>query len=63
MPGLGWERLVREAGAPEIEAASSSRLNLEDNPALVPLETLPGRNHYDFPASEEPPWRWQIESA
>jgi len=26
----------------------------------VPLETLPGRNHYDFPASEEPPWRWQV---
>ena len=60
MPGLGWERLVRAAGAPEIEAASSIRLNLEDNPALVPLETLPGRDHYRFPPGEDPPSRWSI---
>ena len=25
------------------------------------LETLPGANHYDFAAPEEPPWRWQID--
>ena len=57
-PTLGWERQVRVAGPAEIASASSIRLNLDDDPALVPLETLPGRNHYVFPRSEEPPWRW-----
>jgi hypothetical protein len=61
-PGLGWERIVRTAGAATIEAASSIRLNLEDDPALVPLETLPGKDHYDFPAEDEPRWRWKIAS-
>jgi hypothetical protein len=61
-PELGWERRTRVAGADEIAAASSVRLNLEDDPALVPLETLPGRNHYDFPRLEEPPWRWLVPS-
>ena len=42
--------VVRDAPAPaEIAAASAIRLNLEDDPALVPLETLPGRNHHRFP--------------
>jgi hypothetical protein len=59
-PTHGWERIVRAAFAAEIEAASSLRLSLEDDPALVPLETLPGRNHYEFPRSEEPPWRWAV---
>jgi hypothetical protein len=59
-PGTGWERITRSAGAAEIAAASHLRLNLQDDPALVPLETLPGRNHYPFPAAEEPPWRWAI---
>ena len=61
-PSLGWERVTRVAGDAEIAAASAIRLNLEDDPALVPLETLPGRNHYDFPRSEEPPWRWEVPS-
>jgi hypothetical protein len=61
-PGLGWQRIVRTAGPAEISAASSIRLNLEDDPALVPLETLPGRDHYLFPPGEEPPWRWSIGS-
>ncbi len=59
-PTLGWERITRAAGAAEIEAATGIRLNLEDDPALVPLETLPGRNHFPFPRAEEPPWRWQV---
>jgi hypothetical protein len=59
-PGLGWERIVRIAGAAEIEAASRIRLNVEDDPALVPLETLPGRDHYRFPAGEVPPWQWHL---
>jgi hypothetical protein len=59
-PGQRWERLAREAGAAEIAAASSLRLNLEDDPALVPLETLPGRDHYLFPRVEQPAWQWSI---
>jgi hypothetical protein len=59
-PGLPWERIVRTADAAGIEAASHLRLSLEDDPALVPLETLPGKDHYDFPAAEEPPWRWKL---
>lgn len=61
-PGLGWERLRRRAGDVELAAAQTLRLNLEDDPALVPLELLAGRNHYDFSAAEEPPWRWRVES-
>jgi hypothetical protein len=61
-PGEPWERIVRVAGSRETEAASHLRLSLEDDPALVPLETLPGKDHYDFPAAEEPPWRWKLPS-
>lgn len=59
-PGLGWELAEVGAGPAEIEAASSIRLNVEDVPALVPLETLAGRNHARFPRGEEPPWRWRV---
>jgi hypothetical protein len=62
MPGRGWERVDHSAGAAEVAAASGIRLSLEDVPALVPLETLPGRDHYRFPPGEEPPWRWSIVS-
>ena len=61
-PTLGWERALRTGGEAEIAAASSLRLDLEDDPALVPLETLAGRNHLDFPEAEEPPWRWRVAS-
>jgi hypothetical protein len=57
-PGQPWERITRIAAGDEIEAASRIRLSLDDDPALVPLETLPGRDHYAFPSLEEPPWRW-----
>jgi hypothetical protein len=59
-PGLGWERLARRATQADVEAASGVPVLLQDNPALVPLETLPGRDHYDFPASERPPWQWRV---
>lgn len=59
-PGLGWERVVRRADQSQVEAAGSVPVLVQDDPALVPLETLPGRNHYDFPASERPPWQWRI---
>ncbi len=62
-PTLGWEKVVRIASDEEIAAAAGLTLSLEDVPALVPLETLPGRNHYVFPASEEPPWRWRVASS
>lgn len=61
-PSLGWEQVVRHAGQTQIEAASHVRVLLKDDPALVPLETLPGRDHYEFPPGEEPPWRWHIQS-
>jgi Flp pilus assembly pilin Flp len=61
-PGLGWERLVRRADQAQVEAAHGTPVLLEDDPALVPLETLPGRNHYDFPASERPPWQWRVRA-
>ncbi len=59
-PGLGWEHLVRRASPAQVEAASGVRILLRDDPALVPLETLPGRDHYEFPASEHPPWQWKV---
>jgi hypothetical protein len=61
-PRLGWEAVRRTATAEDVAANASTPLLETDNPRLVPLETLPGRNHYEFPASEEPPWRWEVES-
>jgi hypothetical protein len=61
-PGQRWQRITRTAGSTEIEAASQLRLSLEDDPALVPLETLPGRDHYAFPPGERPAWQWSLPS-
>jgi hypothetical protein len=61
-PSLGWERIVRRADQAQVDAASHVRVLLKEDPALVPLETLPGHNHYEFPAGEEPPWRWHIQN-
>ena len=60
-PGLGWEAVERTASAADVAAAAKTPLLETEDPRLVPLETLPGRNHYEFPASEEPPWRWKVE--
>lgn len=59
-PTLGWERLARRATQADVEAAAGVEVLEKDDPALVPLETLPGRNHYDFPAAEQPPWQWRV---
>lgn len=59
-PGLGWEAIVHRAGQAQIDAASRVRVLLGDDPALVPLETLPGRDHYEFPSNERPPWQWEV---
>jgi hypothetical protein len=61
-PTLGWEAVVRTAGSEQVASAGGLTLSVEDVPALVPLETLPGRNHARFPAGEEPPWRWRVTS-
>jgi hypothetical protein len=53
---------VRRAGSANDAAAANTPLLDTASPKLVPLETLAGRNHYDFPRSEEPPWRWWVES-
>jgi hypothetical protein len=60
-PGLGWERVRRLASSADVDRHAGTPLLEDANPRLVPLETLPGRNHYDFPPSEEPPWRWRVE--
>lgn len=62
-PSLGWESRVAVAGPNEIAAASGTRLLLKDTPRLVPLEILPGRNHYRLPPGDEAPWRWRIGSS
>ena len=43
-----------------MDAADGTPVLLRDDPNLVPLETLPGRNHYEFPAAEQPPWQWRV---
>jgi hypothetical protein len=60
-PGLGWESVVRWASRAQVQAASQVRVLLKDDPALVPLETLPGRDHYEFPPGEQPPWQWRVD--
>ncbi len=59
-PSLGWQRLARRATQADVEAAAGIEVRAEDDPALVPLETLPGRNHYEFPPGEQPPWQWRV---
>lgn len=59
-PTLGWQRLARRATEADVAAASGVEVLERDDPALVPLETLPGRNHYEFPTSERPPWQWHL---
>ena len=61
-PTLGWERVRRIASADDVAAHAMTPLLESANPRLVALETLPGRNHFDFPPAEEPPWRWRVES-
>jgi|SRR5215203_1505051 len=59
-PTAGWQRIVRRATQADVEAASGTPVLLKDDPALVPLETLSGRDHYEFPAGERPPWQWAL---
>jgi hypothetical protein len=59
-PSIGWEAVRRRATRSDLGAAAGTEVLEEDDPALVPLETLPGRNHYEFPPSERPPWQWRV---
>jgi hypothetical protein len=59
-PSLGWEAVRRRASEADVEAAAGVEVLASADPALVPLETLPGRNHYEFPAGERPPWQWHV---
>ena len=62
-PTLRWASSLHIGGPADVAAASAIRLDLRDDPALVPLELLAGRNHHRFAPSEQPPWRWRIEPA
>jgi hypothetical protein len=59
-PTIGWEAVRRRATEADVEAASGTEVLASRDPALVPLETLPGRNHYEFPTVEQPPWQWRL---
>jgi hypothetical protein len=61
-PTLGWRAVRRAATTADVEAAAGTELLASQDPALVPLETLPGHDHYDFPAAETPPWQWHVEA-
>ena len=61
-PGVGWDRAVRTGSATDVERYAATPLLDSANPVLVPLETLYGRDHYDFSPAEEPPWRWRVDS-
>lgn len=61
-PGIGWDRAARTASSADVDRYASTPLLDSATPVLVPLETLYGRDHYDFPPGEEPPWRWQVQS-
>jgi hypothetical protein len=61
-PTLGWRAVRRIATAADVEAAAGTPVLASQDPALVPLETLPGHDHYDFPAAETPPWQWHVEA-
>jgi len=60
-PALGWERVERRVSSDDVARLAGTPLLESQDPKLVPLETLAGRNHFDFPAAEEPPWRWQVD--
>jgi hypothetical protein len=59
-PTLGWQAVRRLASAADLAAAARTPVLKSQDPALVPLETLPGRDHYEFPAAERPPWQWHL---
>jgi hypothetical protein len=61
-PTLGWEVVRERAGAALLERLAGTPLLESADPALVPLETLLGRDEARFSPDEEPPWRDRVES-
>ncbi|HTR73822.1 MAG TPA: hypothetical protein VMH33_01010 [Solirubrobacterales bacterium] len=61
-PTLGWRAVRRTATTADVEAAAGTELLASQDPVLVPLETLPGHNHYEFRDGEVPPWQWHVEA-
>ena len=61
-PTIGWERISRTLAATGVAAYARTPLLDSADPALVPLETLLGRDDAAFRAGEEPPWRGRVES-
>jgi len=61
-PTLGWERITEHVDIADLAAHAQVPLLESADPALVPLETLLGRDDARFAAGEEPPWRGQVES-
>ncbi len=61
-PTIGWEQITEHVARGELGAYASVPLLDGADPALVPLETLLGRDDARFPAGEEPPWRNRVES-
>ena len=51
---------MRRASSADVGELAATPLLETDVPALVALETLPGANHFEFAAGEEPPWRWLV---
>jgi hypothetical protein len=61
-PTQGWEDVVRIASSAEVARLAATPLLETAVPTLVALETLAGRDQYEFTPGEEPPWRWRVES-
>lgn len=61
-PAVGWGRVARLASTGDVARLAPTPLLDAQVPVLVPLETLDGRNQYEFAPGEEPPWRWRVPS-
>jgi hypothetical protein len=61
-PTIGWERISRTLDGDTVAGYAATPLLESASPALVPLETLLGRDDARFAAGEEPPWRGGVES-
>ena len=61
-PTLGWEEVVRLVSSAHVARLATTPLLETAVPALVALETLDGRDQYEFAPAERPPWRWRVES-
>ena len=58
---LAVGRAARKQGGTS-RGSPQLRCSTIEIPALVPLETLDGRNQYEWAPGEEPPWRWRVDS-